>query len=217
MKNASKHAETLRATLKKIAAKDRPPRPTYEPLVALVRGALSEDADDAAVDAAMERVEAEFVDLNELRVATELEVVDLLGSDFPGIEEKATLVRTVLHTIFDREHTMKLERLKEMKRAEARQYLRDLPMMTPFVEAYVALHAFEANAFPLDDSTHGYLVDEGVVEPEAGVEEAQQFLESNLKAEELYPAYVALRERGLNHDHKSPKGGKRDEKAKKKS
>src|SRR5690349_9189549 len=100
MKNASKHAEHLKTLLKKLV-KDKPERPEMNPLTAIVRGTLSMDADDMLVDEAMARIESEFVDLNELRVATELEVADLIGEHHPRIDEKTTIIRAVLHAIFD--------------------------------------------------------------------------------------------------------------------
>ena len=51
-------------------------------------GAMSFDVPDARAEEAMKVVGQEFVDLNELRVATELEVQDLLGLCLPplGVE-----------------------------------------------------------------------------------------------------------------------------------
>ena len=93
MKNASKHADELKSLLKKLG-KDRPERPAMDPLVAIVRGSLSMDADDGLVDEAMAKIDSEFVDINELRVATELEVADLVGDHHPKIDEKTTIIRS---------------------------------------------------------------------------------------------------------------------------
>src|ERR1700712_45318 len=125
MKNASKHAESLKALLKKLV-KDRPERPEMNPLTAIVRGTLSMEADDGLVDEAMAKIDTEFVDLNELRVATELEVADLIGDHHPRIDEKSTIIRTTFHAIFDREQVLKLDRVKELKKAEVRQFLKDM-------------------------------------------------------------------------------------------
>ena len=45
---------------------------------ALVRGAMSFDVSDHRADEAMKMIDREFVDLNELRVATDLEIAELL-------------------------------------------------------------------------------------------------------------------------------------------
>ena len=49
-----------------------------------MRGAMSYDVPDTKADEAMKRIDKEFVDLNELRVATELEIQELLGVALPG-------------------------------------------------------------------------------------------------------------------------------------
>lgn len=204
MKNAGKHAEELKALCKKLV-KERPERPEMDPLVAIVRGALSIDADDMLVDEAMEKINAEFVDLNELRVATELEVVDLLGEAHPRIDEKATIIRSTMHGIFDREQTLKFDRIRELKKAEIRQFFRDLETMPPFVEAYIALHAFDIAAFPIDESTLDYLVDADVIEEETALDDAQAFLENHIKADDMFGAYLAIRAKALTHERKKPR------------
>ena len=176
-----------------------------EPLLAIVRGTLSMDADDMLVDEAMEKINSEFVDLNELRVATELEVVDLLGEAHPRIDEKATIIRSTLHGIFDREQTLKFERIQELKKGEIRQFFRDMETMPPFVEAFVSMHAFDTPAFPIDDSTLDYLIDSDVVEEDATLDEAQQFVESHVKGDDMYGTYLALRAKALTHERKKPR------------
>ncbi len=204
MKNAGKHAEELKSLCKKLV-KDRPARPELEPLVAIVRGALSMDADDLLVDEAMEKINTEFVDLNELRVATELEVVDLLGEANPKIDEKATIIRATMHGIFDREQTLKFERIQELKKAEIRQYFRDMETMPPFVEAFISMHAFDIAAFPIDESTMDFLIDNDVLEDEVTLEDAQAFLESHIKADDMYGTYLAIRAKALTHERKKPR------------
>ena len=204
MKNAGKHAEELKVLCKKLV-KEKPERPDMEPLKAIVRGTLSMDADDMLVDEALEKINVEFVDLNELRVATELEVVDLLGEEHPKIDEKATIIRATMHGIFDREQTMKFERIIELKKAEIRQFFRDLETMPPFVEAFVALHAFDISAFPIDESTLDYLIDSDVIEESASMEEAQAFLEGHIKSDDMYGTYLAIRAKALTHERKKPR------------
>lgn len=211
MKNAGKHADELKALCKKLV-KDRPARPELEPLVAIVRGALSMDADDLLVDEAMEKINNEFVDLNELRVATELEVVDLLGEEHPRIDEKATIIRSTMNGIFDREQTLKFDRIQELKKGEIRQFFRDMETMPPFVEAFVSMHAFDVAAFPIDESTMDYLIDMDILEDEVTAEEAQQFVENHVKADDMYGTYLAIRAKALTHERKKP----RKEAAKKK-
>lgn len=204
MKNANKHADELKGLLKKLV-KDRPERPAMDPLVAIVRGSLSMDADDGLVDEAMAKIDSEFVDINELRVATELEVADLVGDHHPKIDEKTSIIRSTLHAIFDREQILKFDRVKELKKAEIRQFFRDMETVPPFVEAFITLHAFDTAAFPVDGTILDLLVDEGVVDDDTSIEDAQAFLEHAIKADDVYGSYLAIREEALGHERKTPR------------
>jgi endonuclease III len=195
MKNATKHADALKSLVRKLK-KDYTPaeRSTMEPLTALVRGVMSYDVPDSRADEAMETIQREYVDLNEFRVATELEMQDLLGQRYPDIEKRVNRVTTTLNAIFEKESTLSLERLKTISKKDARQMLRDLPGMTPFAEAYVMVHAFDGGAFPLDGNMCDYLKEHDASDPDAPVEEVQKFLENHLKNEECYEVYSLLRQ-----------------------
>ena len=85
MKNATKHAEELRSLLKRLLKEHKPePMVPRDPLRALVHAAMSFDVSDARAEEAMRAIEKEFVDLNELRVATDLEIQELLGEQVPA-------------------------------------------------------------------------------------------------------------------------------------
>jgi len=131
--------------------------------------------------------------LNELRVATDLEIQELLGTRYPDIEKRVAMITLSLNFIFEKEHTMSLDRLKTISKRDARQVLRDLPEIHPFVEAYVMLLSFDAGAMPMDNETLAYLIEEEVVEEGTSLEDAQKFVENQLKAEEVYDFFAAAR------------------------
>ena len=194
MKNATKHADELRSLMKRLLKEHKPePRQPQDPLKALVRAAMCFDMPDAKADEAMRLIDREFVDLNELRVATDLEVHELLGVRYPAIEKRVAMITQSLNNIFEREHTMSLDRLKTVSKRDARQFIRELPDIHPFVEAYVMLFAFDGHAFPIDDEFLAYLKEQGVVEDDAALEEAQRFVEHHLKAEECHDLFMAVR------------------------
>ena len=194
MKNAGKHADELKSLLKRLVKEHKPAdREPQEPLKALVRGAMSFDVSDSRAADAIKAIEKEFVDLNELRVATDLEIQEMLGQRYPEIERRVRMITGSLNNIFEREHTLSLNRLKEISRRDARQFLRELPEIHPFVEAYVMMMALDGNAFPLDEMMLEYLKEEEVFEPELGLEDAQRFIEHHLKAEDCYPFFASLR------------------------
>jgi endonuclease III len=195
MKNATKYADSLRSLFKHLVKEHKPsPKHPAEPLKAIVRAAMSYNVSDAKADEAIKSIEKEFVDLNELRVATDLEIQELLGVRYPDIERRVAMITQALNNIFEREHTMSLNRLKEISRREARQFLRDLPDIHPFVEAYVMLYSFDGHCFPIDDAMLETLRDEDVVEESTNLEDAQKFVEHHLKDAECYELFWALRQ-----------------------
>jgi endonuclease III len=194
MKNATKYADTLKSfTRKMLRDHEAPPREPQDALRTLVRAAMSYDVPDHKADDAMKAIEREFVDLNELRVATELEVQEMLGQRYPKIEERVTMITLALNNIFEREHTLSLDRLKEVSRRDARQFLRDLPEIHPFVEAYVMMFAFGGHTFPIDDAILEMLQEEEIVEENTSLADAQKFVEHHLKDEECYGLFRAMR------------------------
>lgn len=194
MKSATKHAEELRSLFKRLLKETKPtPREAQEPLKALVRAAMSYDVPDDRAEEAMKAIDKEFVDLNELRVATDLEIQELLGTRYPQIEKRVAMITLALNAIFEREHTLNLNRLTEISKRDARQFLRELPEMHPFVEAYVMLYAFDGHTIPLDEQMLEYLRGEEIVESQTSLEEAQKFVEHHIKAEECHDFYRAFR------------------------
>jgi hypothetical protein len=64
----------------------------------------------------------------------------------------------------------------------------------PFVEAYVMLYAFEGHAFPVDETILDYLRDQGILDEDTSLEDAQKFVEHHLKDEDCYALFGALRQ-----------------------
>ena len=194
MKTAGKYADELKHVSRRLLKDFKPPqRLALDPLQALVRAAMSFDMPDVRADDAMKAINEEFVDLNELRVATELEVQELLGAKYPLIERRVQMITQCLNMIFEREHTLSLERLRAVSKRDARQFLHDLPLIHPFVEAYVMLMSFDGHAIPVDELMLEFLRDHEAVDPENPLEEVHRYLEHHLKAEECYDFFHAVR------------------------
>jgi len=195
MKNASKHADNLRSLFKRLLKEGKPePRPpAIDPLRALVLGILTFDTTDARAQQAMAIVDRVFVDINELRVATELEVIEIISPRYPDMELRALMFRETLNQIFEKEHTLSLERIKTLGKKEVRAFLKELPEMTPYVEAYTMLIGLDATAVPVDATTLALLKEHDAVEDETTIEDAQKFLEAQLKADEVYDFHCVVR------------------------
>jgi endonuclease III len=198
MKNATKHAENLKNLHKKLLKEGKPePKQTIDPLRAIVMGTLSADTPDSRVQAAMAVIDSEFVSINELRVATELEVISLIGEKYPDIEHRALVLREMLNYLFEKEHTLTLDRIKTLGRKESRTALRELPEITSYIEAYTALFGFDEPAVPVDQGMLEILQSADAVEKETTPEEAQKFVESQIKGDDCYEFFAVLRRAGL--------------------
>lgn len=198
MKNATKHADNVRSLVKKLLKEGKPdPKQVIDPVRALVTAILIYDTTDSRVADAWKVIDREFVDINELRVATELEVIDLIGAKYPQIEQRAVMFREALNAIFEKEHTLSLERLKTLGRKEARQVLRELPEVTPFVEGYTTLFGLDEAAVPVDQIMLDFLIANDCLEADTSLEDAQKFLEGQFKVDEQYDAYFVIRRAAL--------------------
>lgn len=196
MKNA-KNAENLKSFVKKVLKEGKKAEetatPQMDPLRAIVRGVLSYDVGDAKADDALAVIDREFCDLNEVRVATELELQDMLGAKYPEIDRRAMKMVAILNAVFEKEGTLSFERVKTMGKKEIRQFVRDLPEMTPYVEAYAMLFGFDAPAMPVDREMIELLVESDAVDEEAKPEDVQRGLENAMKAEEYADFYHGVR------------------------
>jgi len=206
MKNATKHADELKSLLKKLLKEEKPAdKQVYEPLRALVRAAMSYDVTDARAEEAMKVIEHEFVDLNELRVATELEIQEMLGQRYPDIEKRVAMFTQSLNFIFEKEGTLSLDRLKTISKRDARQFLRELPGMHPFVEAYVLLYSFDGHAVPVDNEILEFLIGKEIVEEGTTIDELQRFVEHHVKADECHNLFLSLRRAASEGEKKRKK------------
>ncbi len=101
MKNSAKHADGLKQLHRRLLRDGKPePRQALEPLDAFVRGAMSYDITDSRAEDVMKAIGREFVDLNELRVSTDLEIQELLGDRYPAMEDRVALITQCLNDMF---------------------------------------------------------------------------------------------------------------------
>ena len=118
-----------------------------DPLTRLIRAFLEYDCDEARTTAAERKILENMVDMNELRVTPAIELAALLGVRYPFAESRCSALHRTLQSIFDREHHMRLDRLKEMKKTEIRPYFQSLAGITPYVEAAVCVDCFLAKVY----------------------------------------------------------------------
>ena len=190
MKNATKHADELRSLYQAARSRSTSPsrREPQEPLKALVRGAMSYDVPDDRADEAMQGDRAASSSTSTSCASPPTwRSRSCSACATREIEQRVAMITQALNDIFEREHTLSLDRLKDVSKRDARQFLRELPDIHPFVEAYVMLFGFDGHAVP------GRRRDARVParrrrssRRRRRLEEAQQFVEHHLKAEECY-------------------------------
>ncbi len=194
MKNATQHNKHLNALIKQLRRHDGKPLPTLDPIGRIIHGFLEWNASRKAAEAAAGRLATVMVDHNELRVSHPSEVAAVLGERYPRATERAARLHDVLQAIFEREHGVSLAALEKKAKKDVQKYLLSLPGMVPYVAAQVLLLNFGGHAIPVDDVTADLLKAQGVVEPQATVEEIAGFLERHVKAEDAMDTHRRLRE-----------------------
>ena len=155
-----------------------------DPIARLIRAFLEYDCDEPRATSAERKFLDNMVDYNELRVTPAIELAALLGVRYPFAESRCSALHRTLQSIFDREHQMRLDRLKEMKKTEIRPYFQSLAGITPYVEAAVCLDAFTVPAAPVDTKLLLWLISKDVFPEGTDIKTAQQIIEKHLKATE---------------------------------
>jgi len=158
-------------------------QPVYDPVEHVLRAVLGEEATEAEVEAALQRMRDHFVDWNDLRVSRPREIREVLGETFPLAGPKARVIPRLLDQVFKRHNTMRWEFLREMGKVEVRRLFEGLEEVRPFVAATMARDLAGAHAFPVDRDVARVLGRLGLVDPQTQSEaQMQAFLERAVKA-----------------------------------
>ena len=184
MKTTANHVKRLTSLRRRIKRKSpsSPLSPPIDPVSQLVRSFLQWNSTRHAAEAAYDHLMAPMVDNNDLRVSYSHEVIELIGKDYPQVEERADRMREALNEIFRREHAVSLESLASQPKKEIRAYLESLPGMMPYGAAQVTLLSFGGHGIPVDDKLTELLTNEEVVPTGALPNEVTIFLERHIKA-----------------------------------
>lgn len=169
-----------------------------EPLVAaLIYSFLLWESTPKAAANAFGALREWVIDANELRVALPAEIVEWTGMKDARAPERAERLRASLHALFQREHRVTLTHLETKAKRDVREYLDGLEGMPSFVSARVTLFAFHGHAIPIDRRLHALLVGEGVLDPSLTLDEAERWLERQIRAsdaEQIVPVLEAWRD-----------------------
>ncbi|MEI8197596.1 MAG: hypothetical protein WCI73_17010, partial [Phycisphaerae bacterium] len=156
-----------------------------DPLARLVRAFLEYDCDEARAEIAERKLQNNLVDMNELRVTPAIELAAMLGVRYPFAEHRCSALHRTLQSIFDREHQMRLDRVRDLKKSDIRPYLQSLGGIIPYVEAVVALECFDVPAVPVDTKLLLWLISKEALPEGIDLRVAQQVLEKHMKVTEM--------------------------------
>lgn len=194
MKGATHCAKKLRQVLRKLklgADKSPPPAPG-DPIEQLILGIFSRDVPESRARDALERLRANVVDYNELRVVPPIELANIVGKQ-PNVRLKCEDLSRALNRIFAREHTVSLDHVARLAKREMIAYLDDLDGLEAYTRARIRLLGFGKHAVPLDEAMWAYARQVEIVSPDAPLDEAQAFLERQVAEKVSYEFVVAVR------------------------
>jgi hypothetical protein len=158
----------------------------------------------AKATAAMARVRASFVDINELRVSLVDEIASSLGRSCPQADERATRLKAALNDLFSREHRVRLDQLGVLGKNAALGMIGSLAQTPRFVAARTALVGLGAHAMPVDGRLLSVLIDAKIVAPDADLDAAADSIERMIPAGDLREAYALLQGAADAHEAAKP-------------
>lgn len=141
---------------------------------------------------AIERINEELVDLNELRVCLPEELSSIIGVRMPRSLERAQRMIAVLNEIYNRENALTLAQLREMNKRDAQEYLSSIDGLPPYAAARVILFGMDWHAFPLDERLAKMLSTEGVITQGESVENQNAQLERGVRASDSAKSYSLI-------------------------
>ncbi len=198
MKNATKYQKKVRKLLSGMPKPSRELPAEPDPLDWIPRAVLTADAAEADVDKAIEALEKEFVDVNELRVSPPKEIVDAIGRDYPYARAKARELTGSLNAIFTRRNTLSFAHTEEMSKRDLRRHLLELGL-SPYGAAYMMLVVFGGHAIPVDRSLVECLEMDECIEPGSELEDVQGFLERIIRQKDAWAAHLFFRAYVTDH------------------
>ncbi|MBN1360296.1 MAG: hypothetical protein JW993_06885 [Sedimentisphaerales bacterium] len=206
MKNSKEHSQQLQRLYRGLKrAHPKADKTTYDdPIDALIYGIISEHLTESAAQRVMKEFHQTFVDWNDLRVARPEEIVEILQEDTAVSRATAVALTSALRAVFDEYHMLSLQTLKRIGKRPAKQVLDQLDGVSQYVVSYCMLTSLQGHAIPLTEQMIAYLKRNGIVDPEADLQDIEGFLTRQVAAKDAYAFYGMLR-----RESESPKLAKK--------
>jgi len=218
MKNAKKYETKIRKFLK--GANKEVKSPVFstpaEEIAFLVRAIVEENSPGPEVSRAMKRLETEFVDFNELRVAPPKDILRNLEGRISHAGEKAFSMVKALNTVFQRYNKLEIGELRELKKKDIKRYLSEFGLST-YAEALVSLMIFDVHAVPVDRDTVDILKMDEFIHPEADEKDTRAFLERIIRQEDVPGFHYFFRDFVKANNQRLKKKRGEEEKARQKA
>lgn len=164
-----------------------------EPLLyEFLRSFLLWESSESLAELAMKRLLGGVVDCNEIRIFMPNELSEIIGDDYPRSMERAMRIHSALNELYNRQHDVCFECLREMNKRDARAYLLSLEGLPPFVASRMLLLGLGGHAFPMDERLVKLLAGEGVMRKSSTVVAATNRMERFLHSGEALDAYLAI-------------------------
>lgn len=141
---------------------------------------------------AVESIESQLIDLNELRVCTAQELSAILPSRYPRSLERCQRLIRVLNEIFARENCLSLAHLREMSKREVIDYFGSIDGLPPFVSSRVILLGLGWHAFPVDEWITKQLARHGITDTSLDIFEQTHRMERMVRANEALRCYTLI-------------------------
>lgn len=162
-----------------------------DPVATLVNTILSQNTNDVNRDTAYTRLRERFPTWDEVRDASETDVVEAIRPAGLG-PTKAPRIQGALRRITGREGEISLDFLRDMSTDDAREWLTGLPGVGPKTAAIVLCFALGKPAFPVDTHVHRVSGRLGLIPEGTSREKAHILLEGIVCQDHYYSFHLNL-------------------------
>ena len=141
---------------------------------------------------AVDKMNEELVDLNELRVCSPEELVRIMPARYPRSLDRCQRLIFILNQIFERENQLSLSHLREMHKKEVVEYLGSIDGLPPFVSSRVILLGLGWHSFPIDDWLTKQLSRYGITDKSLSIREQTIRMERLVRASDALRFYTLI-------------------------
>lgn len=184
MKQGTLYAGRLKKAYAKIHQQTPAPETpaATEPLHQLAIAAFAVSCGEGHAAKIVDSLLSNMAGWNEVRVSRPAEINKAIGNAGASTLEPCQRLLSMLESVYERENALSLDRLKQMGRREARQYLESLGGVDEYGVASVALWSLGGHGIPVNDGLLKELRAARLAHPDATRGEVQAFLERHISA-----------------------------------